>query len=320
MFASSHAAVAVAVIRDGIRPRMPDNIEELCTLEYAELMAACWHQSPAARPAFLEIMCSLSAMFESESSSDRSNAPSDLSCAAQPPSTIIVDNEGDEEDGDEDDEDGDDTIDEADDGSRAQEEDEGEASDGSAWPDKNTTMSSVKARVAAEQLRLMTKGYGAEGQRETKKGRRKKAKKKTKKKTKKGRKEAQTVPPEGSDVTIVFADITRAASLWEYDPESMRDATILYNATLRKLLHKHDGYEALARCHDDNNTGEGSFCMAFAETADALEWCMAVQRKLLQLPWPDGLLAHPGAAEEEHEGSALPPPRSLNARMRERAN
>ncbi len=109
-------------------------------------------------------------------------------------------------------------------------------------------------------------------------------------------------PPEGPDVTIVFADITRAASLWEFDPEGMRDATLLYNATLRRLLHKHSGYEALSRCHDNNNTGEGSFCMAFAETIDALEWCMAVQRKMLRLEWPARLLAHPGAAEEWHGG------------------
>ncbi len=40
-------------------------------------------------------------------------------------------------------------------------------------------------------------------------------------------------PPSGDDVTIVFTDIARAASLWEFDPRAMRDATLLHNALLR---------------------------------------------------------------------------------------
>ncbi len=44
--------------------------------------------------------------------------------------------------------------------------------------------------------------------------------------------------PEG-EVTIVFSDITRAASLWEFNADAMRDATILHNQILRSLLSKH---------------------------------------------------------------------------------
>jgi hypothetical protein len=51
-------------------------------------------------------------------------------------------------------------------------------------------------------------------------------------------------PPEG-EVTIVFSDITRAASLWEFCAEAMRDATLLHNQALRALLKKHRGYEVL---------------------------------------------------------------------------
>ncbi len=55
-------------------------------------------------------------------------------------------------------------------------------------------------------------------------------------------------PPKGSkhsgiqplqEVTIVFSDITRAASLWEFNPLAMRDATILHNQILRSLLVTH---------------------------------------------------------------------------------
>jgi len=102
-------------------------------------------------------------------------------------------------------------------------------------------------------------------------------------------------PPEG-DVAIVFTDITRAASLWDSNALAMRDATLLHNETLRTLLKKHHGYEVVFL--RDRNSGEGSFCMAFQQADDALEWCIDVQQELLRVEWPAELLAHPGAAEE----------------------
>jgi hypothetical protein len=50
--------------------------------------------------------------------------------------------------------------------------------------------------------------------------------------------------PDG-EMAIVFSDITRAASLWEFNAEAMRDATIMHNALLRSLLKKHRGYEVV---------------------------------------------------------------------------
>lgn len=104
-----------------------------------------------------------------------------------------------------------------------------------------------------------------------------------------------TRAPDG-DVTIVFTDITRAASLWEFNPQAMRDATILHNSALRKALPHHRGYEVVFI--RDRNSGEGSFCMAFHTPAEALAWCCEVQRALLEAAWPEALLEHPGAAEE----------------------
>jgi hypothetical protein len=51
-------------------------------------------------------------------------------------------------------------------------------------------------------------------------------------------------PPEG-EIAIVFSDITRAASLWEFNAEAMRDATLLHNELMRSLLNKHRGYEVI---------------------------------------------------------------------------
>jgi hypothetical protein len=102
-------------------------------------------------------------------------------------------------------------------------------------------------------------------------------------------------PPEG-EVTIVFTDITRAASLWEFNAAAMRDATLVHNETLRGALKKHRGYEVVFI--KDRNSGEGSFCMAFQQASDALAWCSEVQQALLAVEWPEALLEHPGAAEE----------------------
>lgn len=97
-------------------------------------------------------------------------------------------------------------------------------------------------------------------------------------------------------MAIVFSDITRAASLWEFDADAMRDATVLHNDLLRSLLKKHRGYEVV---HSrDRNSGEGSFCLAFQNVSDALEWCMEAQLELVQIEWPKALLNHPGSAEE----------------------
>jgi hypothetical protein len=101
--------------------------------------------------------------------------------------------------------------------------------------------------------------------------------------------------PEG-ELAIVFTDITRAASLWEFNPAAMRDATLLHNETLRAALKRHKGYEVVFL--RDRNSGEGSFCMAFQHASDALAWCCDVQRALLKVEWPEALLEHPGAAEE----------------------
>jgi class 3 adenylate cyclase len=97
-------------------------------------------------------------------------------------------------------------------------------------------------------------------------------------------------------MAIVFTDITRAASLWEFSAAAMRDATLHHNETLRTVLKRHHGYEVVFL--RDRNSGEGSFCMAFQLASDAVAWCCEVQQALLKVDWPEALLSHPGAAEE----------------------
>lgn len=107
---------------------------------------------------------------------------------------------------------------------------------------------------------------------------------------------AVKIPAPKGEVTIVFTDITSAASLWEFNAACMKDSTLIHNRILRNLMPKYRGYET--RPVRDRNAGEGSFCIAFQDPLDALEWCMDAQRSLLEAEWPATLLEHPGAAEE----------------------
>jgi len=102
-------------------------------------------------------------------------------------------------------------------------------------------------------------------------------------------------PPEG-EVALVFTDIAKAASLWSSCPRAMRDATLQHNQVLRSLLTKHRGYEAIFL--KEKLVGEGSFCMVFGSTLDALAWCGEVQLSLLKVEWPEELLSQAGAGEE----------------------
>jgi class 3 adenylate cyclase len=103
--------------------------------------------------------------------------------------------------------------------------------------------------------------------------------------------------PQG-EVVIVFTDITRAASLWEFNAQAMSQATLMHNQLVRRMVDRHGGYEVRHVRSNPGNGGEGSFCIAFREVDTALAWCEDTQRELLGLDWPEALLGHPGAAEE----------------------
>jgi len=77
----STAAVAVAVLRDGLRPEVPDYAPD----DYVQLMSNCWDQDPQQRPAFLEIMTRLESMIgESTTSSQYSSRAGSMSDLGSP--------------------------------------------------------------------------------------------------------------------------------------------------------------------------------------------------------------------------------------------
>ncbi|QBZ81757.1 Serine/threonine protein kinase, catalytic domain containing protein [Pandoravirus celtis] len=72
----SPASIAVAVIRDNIRPPMPS----VAPSDYAALVVECWHRDPVMRPAFVDIQHRLSsAIKHSGSSSSSSSSSSSMS-------------------------------------------------------------------------------------------------------------------------------------------------------------------------------------------------------------------------------------------------
>ncbi len=66
------AAVAVAVIRDGMRPEIPADAD----VKFRELMVQCWSQEPSTRPSFLDAMTRLSTMFDSSMTDSSSHSSS----------------------------------------------------------------------------------------------------------------------------------------------------------------------------------------------------------------------------------------------------
>jgi hypothetical protein len=234
-FGMSPAAVAVAVIRDGIRPAMPVDAGLTHPAEFEELITSCWHSDPTIRPTFLEIMTRLSAMHGDSNTSIGATSTSHTSSSSSGHSG----------------------------GKKA-----GPSSMYGSW----TVPSSAGSTGTSSSSNSSTSQEAAAAGTA-----------------------AGIKPPEG-EVAIVFTDITRAASLWEFNAAAMRDATLLHNDALREALKRHRGYEVVFI--RDRNSGEGSFCMAFQQAADALAWCSDVQKALLAVEWPEALLEHPGAAEE----------------------
>jgi class 3 adenylate cyclase len=98
----------------------------------------------------------------------------------------------------------------------------------------------------------------------------------------------ETAPTE--TVTLVFTDVQSSTGLWEAVPKAMNIALKRHDQILRKLLRKFNGYEV--------KTEGDAFMVAFFNAIDAIRWCTAVQKALLNATWPEALLACPAAKEE----------------------
>ncbi|BBI30152.1 Ser/Thr protein kinase [Acanthamoeba castellanii medusavirus] len=224
-FGLSSAAIAVAVIRDGMRPPLPpiDSTTDILQAGYIGIISECWHQDPTVRPTFLELIPRLTPLVGGGSSTGFGDNSSTTATSSTHDGEMVRRNRDD------------------------------------SW-----TLPSG-ASVATSSCASSGKGKGKPAQHPT------------------------------GVVTVVFTDITRASSLWNFDAEAMRDATMLHNRIIRSEIERYGGYEALIP--HGKTTGEGTFCVVFQDAVDAIEWCRDVQRALLVADWPAKLLEHPGACE-----------------------
>lgn len=92
--------------------------------------------------------------------------------------------------------------------------------------------------------------------------------------------------PRGN-VTLVFTDVQGSTALWEADPTNMCIALEQHNELMRRLIHSHRGYEV--------KTEGDAFMIAFHSSLDAVEFCVAVQKALIEVQWPPQLLRLPSA-------------------------
>ena len=101
--------------------------------------------------------------------------------------------------------------------------------------------------------------------------------------------------PASPDTTFAMTDIMDSTKLWEALPGPVMEASV--------ALHNQCLQEAAGECWGYLSFTEGdAFFIVFHTVQDAVRWALLVQERLLQLPWPAELLAHPSGAEEYGPG------------------
>ncbi|KAK9848400.1 hypothetical protein WJX84_011206 [Apatococcus fuscideae] len=98
-------------------------------------------------------------------------------------------------------------------------------------------------------------------------------------------KKRHTAP--GKQVALVGTDIEGSTALYEWSQDIMQEAQDIHDSLLRAELSACFGYESA--------TEGDSFQVAFHDVADAAQWALRVQQKLLVAPWNAALLQHPAA-------------------------
>ena len=92
----------------------------------------------------------------------------------------------------------------------------------------------------------------------------------------------QTVALPDEPFVLVDTDIESSTALWEWNPKIMSRCLRVHDQVLRHNLLKWRGTELF--------TEGDAFLVFFPNAADALQWCVEVQRELLKVQWPMELL------------------------------
>lgn len=92
----------------------------------------------------------------------------------------------------------------------------------------------------------------------------------------------EAIAPPVGQLALVFTDIKGSTTLWESRHNAMRHGLRMHHALMRQLMLETGGYEV--------KTEGDAFMVSFADPLAALEWCLAVQSRLLDLSWQEELL------------------------------
>lgn len=105
----------------------------------------------------------------------------------------------------------------------------------------------------------------------------------------------KTVAPTGI-VTCVFVDVPDSNALWEWDAHVMFKALTTFHQCIELLLFKHRGYMA-------KNDGD-AYLLTFSEAVDGLNFVVDIHLELMKQDWPNKLLSH-SEAQEENYGNGM---------------
>jgi class 3 adenylate cyclase len=100
----------------------------------------------------------------------------------------------------------------------------------------------------------------------------------------------QSIVAPDADVTLVFTDVQNSTKLWEQYTRPMQAALIEHNGLMRSLIVQYNGYEV--------KTEGDAFMVAFSSSLKSIQWCLAVQKELCFLHWPEDLLHSDDACVE----------------------
>ncbi|EJD52319.1 L domain-like protein [Auricularia subglabra TFB-10046 SS5] len=107
------------------------------------------------------------------------------------------------------------------------------------------------------------------------------------------------------NIALVFTDIQNSTRLWDQNA-GMPTAMRLHNNLLRRLLRTSGGYEV--------KTEGDAFVVSFQNVLSAVHWCLEVQLRLLQEPWPLEILeSEDGKEVRDVNGTVIV--RGLSVRM-----
>eukprot|EP01004_Peranema_trichophorum_P004732 NODE_3633_length_1316_cov_23.264878_g3179_i0.p1 GENE.NODE_3633_length_1316_cov_23.264878_g3179_i0~~NODE_3633_length_1316_cov_23.264878_g3179_i0.p1 ORF type:complete len:315 (+),score=46.74 NODE_3633_length_1316_cov_23.264878_g3179_i0:80-946(+) len=105
----------------------------------------------------------------------------------------------------------------------------------------------------------------------------------------------QSVP--NGNVTIVFTDIQNSTYLWSNYKEEMKQALAIHNRVIRQAIDHNNGYEI--------KTIGDSFMVAFKKVCNAADFCIEIQKTLLEQAWPPVLLQDDNCNFESIDGVVI---------------